>query len=282
MVASVDIRGFAPGTRELALLDPCRQISHIHALVLTGGSAFGLDSACGVVQYLEEQGIGYDTGVARVPIVPAAVIYDLAVGAANVRPDREMGYRGAQAATAAPCQQGLVGAGTGATVGKFAGQRWAMFGGVGTCSAVIDQQVIIAALVVVNALGNIIDPKNGRTIAGAYDPTIGKFLDPLEFLARPQSISLARMTNTTLAVVATTATLTKTEAQRLARMATNGITRTTVPAHTPFDGDVVFVLSTEQHPPVDLIRLGAVAEKLVATAILNAVCLTNQLSQSTD
>lgn len=280
VIASVEIRGFAPGTRELALLDPRRQISHIHALVLTGGSAFGLDSASGVVEYLEEQGIGYETGVARVPIVPAAVIYDLAVGSSKIRPDREMGYRAAQAATAAPCRQGLVGAGTGATVGKFAGQRWAMAGGIGTCSLVIDQQVIIAALVVVNALGNIIDPKTGQTIAGAYDPITKQFFDPLQFLEQPKSVSFAHMTNTTLAVVATSARLTKTEAQQLACIATNGITRCTRPAHTPYDGDVVFALSTEQHPRVDLIRLGAIAEELVAAAIVKAVRLTNHLSRT--
>lgn len=278
VIASADIRGFAPGTRELALLEPSRQISHIHALVLTGGSAFGLDSACGVVQFLEEQGIGYDTGAARVPIVPAAVIYDLAVGSSNIRPDRQMGYRAAQSATAAPCGQGLVGAGAGATVGKFAGQRWAMAGGVGSCSAVIDQQVFIGALVVVNALGNIIDHKTGKTIAGAYDPLRKQFIDPLQFLAEPQSISFAHMANTTLAVVATSACLTKTEAQRLARVATNGITRATFPAHTPFDGDVVFVISTAQHPPVDLIRLGVMAEELVAAAIVKAIHLSNHLS----
>jgi L-aminopeptidase/D-esterase-like protein len=275
VIASVDVRGLAPGTREMELLDPVRPISHIHAIVLTGGSAFGLDSACGVVQYLEELGIGYDTSVARIPLVPAAVIYDLAVGSSQIRPDKQMGYLAAQQASINNACQGLVGVGTGATVGKFAGHRFAMNGGVGTCSEIIDDQIVLGVFVVVNALGNIIDPTTGTTIAGARDPVTNKFIDPLSFIRQPQSFSFPQMTNTTLAVIATNARLSKAEAKQLARMATNGITRTTFPAHTPFDGDVVFAISTEEHPPIDLIRLGAVAEQLVAQAIIQAVRLTN-------
>ena len=275
VTASVDVRGLAPGTREIELLDPVRTISQIHGIVLTGGSAFGLDSAGGVVQYLEEKNIGYDTGVARVPLVPAAVIYDLAVGSARIRPDKPMGYFAAQQATADNNLRGLVGAGTGATVGKFAGHRCAMNGGVGTCSDAIDEKIIVGVLVVVNALGNIIDPSNGKTIAGARDPETRKFIDPQLIVKNPQSLSFSRLTNTTLAIVATNAQLTKTEAKRLAQMATTGITRATFPAHTPYDGDVVFALATGEYAGADMLRIGVLAATLVSQAIIQAVTLTN-------
>jgi L-aminopeptidase/D-esterase-like protein len=275
ITASVDVRGLAPGTREIDLLDPVRPISQIHGIVLTGGSAFGLDSACGVVHFLEEKNIGYETGVARVPLVPAAVIYDLAVGSSKIRPDRQMGYLAAQRATDNNDLRGLVGVGTGASVGKFAGHHCAMNGGVGTCSDVIDEQIIVGVLVVVNALGNVIDPSTGKTIAGARDPEAEKFIDPLLIVKQPQPFSFSRLTNTTLAVVATNAQLTKAEAKRLAQMATNGITCTTFPAHTPYDGDVVFAISTGEHLGVDILRLGFLAANLVSRAMIQAVKLTN-------
>ena len=276
VTAGVDIRGLAPGTREIELLDPVRQISRIHGIVLTGGSAFGLDSTCGVVRYLEEKNIGYDTGVARVPLVPAAVIYDLAVGSSKIRPDSRMGYRAAQAATRNNHLQGLVGVGIGATVGKFAGQQFAMNGGVGTSSAVLDGQIIVGVLVVVNALGNIIDPTNGKTIAGAFNPETKAFFDPVSLLIQQPAPPFSRLTNTTLAVVATNASLSKAEAKKLAQMASNGITRTTYPAHTPFDGDVVFTISTGEQLKRDLLRLGFLSAQLISTAIVNTVTLTNQ------
>ncbi len=277
VVAGVDIRGLAPGTREIELLDPARQILQIHAIVLTGGSAFGLDSACGVVQFLEEKGIGYDTGIVRVPLVPAAVIYDLEIGSSHIRPDRKMGYFAAQQASHNNTLQGLVGVGTGATVGKFSGQQFAMNGGVGTCSDIIDEQIVIGVLVVVNSLGNIIDPSNGKTIAGARDPATNKFIDPISILKQPQSMSFSRLTNTTLAVVATNAQLSKVDAKKVAQMATNGITRTTFPAHTPFDGDVVFAISMGEQPAIDVMRLGVLATQLVSQAIVQTVKFTNQM-----
>lgn len=275
VAASVDVRGLAPGSREIELLDPVRPISEVHGFVLAGGSAFGLDCAAGVVQYLEQKNIGYDTGTARVPLVPAAVIYDLAVASPQVRPDKQMGYLAAQQATADNNQQGLVGAGTGATVGKFSGQQNAMNGGVGIGSGVIDEKIIVGVLVVVNALGNIIDPATGQTIAGARHPQTKQFIDPQLIVKQPQSLSFAHLTNTTLAVVATNAQLTKAETQRLARMATAGITRTTFPAHTPFDGDVVFSFATGEQVDADILRLGILAERLVASAIVTAVKLSN-------
>ena len=275
VTASVDVRGLAPGTRELDLLDPVRSISQVHGIVLSGGSAFGLDSAGGVVQYLEEKNIGYNTGIARVPLVPSAVIYDLAVGSSHIRPDRQMGYLAAQLATAENDLQGLVGAGTGATVGKFSGPQNAMNGGMGTCSGIIDEQIIVGVLVVVNSLGNVIDPSSGKTIAGARDPETREFIDPFLIVQQPGSLSFSRLTNTTLAVVATNAQLSKAEAKRIAQNATNGITRSTFPAHTPFDGDVVFAISTGEYAGVDIFRLGVLASNLVSTAILQAVKLTN-------
>ncbi len=280
VVASVEVRGLAPGTRELDLLDPVRTISHIHAILLTGGSAFGLDSAQGVVQFLAERDIGYDTGIAKVPIVPGAVIYDLAVGSATVRPDRAMGYLAASQAHCDNDSRGLIGVGTGATVGKFAGHRCAMNGGLGTCSAMIDTSIIVGVLVVVNALGNVIDPDSGQTIAGARDPNTREFIDPRLIITDPRSLSFARLTNTTLAVVATNAQLNKAEAKRLAQMATAGITRTTYPAHTPFDGDVVFAIATGQLPTNDLFRIGLLASDLIAEAIVQAVTLTNSLREN--
>lgn len=276
VTGSVDVRGLAPGTREIELLDPVRQVEQIHAIVLTGGSAFGLDSAGGVVQFLEEKNIGYDTGIVRVPLVPAAVIYDLAVGSAAIRPDNRMGYLAAQSANKNKLQ-GMVGAGTGATVGKFAGQQFSMNGGLGTCSDKMDDETIVGVLVVVNALGNIIDPFDGKTIAGAYNPDTKTFFDPLAILKQASKVSFSRLTNTTLAVVATNAHLTKAELKRLAQMATTGITRTTFPAHTPFDGDVVFAVSTGEHPKADLFRLGLLSAELISKAILHAVKISNQI-----
>lgn len=277
IIASVDVRGLAPGTREIELLDPLRPISQVHGIVLTGGSVFGLDSAAGVVQFLEEKNIGYETGVARIPLVPAAVIYDLAVGSSKIRPDQQMGYLAAQQATDNNDLQGLVGVGTGATVGKFAGHRCAMNGGVGTGSDVIDEKIVVGVLVVVNALGNVIDPATGKTVAGARDPITKKFIDPLLIIKQPRSLSFARLTNTTLAVVATNAQLTKAEAKRFAQMATSGITCSTFPAHTPYDGDVVFAIATGKHSDVDILRLGFLAANLVSRAMIQAVKLTNAI-----
>jgi len=279
VTAGVDVRGLAPGTREIELLDPVRQISQIHGIVLTGGSAFGLDSAGGVVEFLEEKNIGYDTGVARVPLVPAAVIYDLAVGSAGIRPDKQMGYLAAQNAINHNKLQGMVGVGTGATVGKFAGPQFAMNGGLGTCSGKIDDEIIIGVLVVVNALGNIIDPTDGKTIAGAYDADTKTFLDPLHILKQSPKAAFSRLTNTTLAVVATNAHLTKAELKRLAQMATNGITRTTLPAHSPFDGDIVFAISTGEQSQADLFRLGVLSAQLISKVILQAVKIANQIEE---
>ncbi|MFQ5752280.1 MAG: P1 family peptidase, partial [bacterium] len=241
-VGGIDIRGSAPGTREVETLKPVRLVPKIHAVLLTGGSAFGLDASGGVQQFLEEQNIGYDVGVTKVPIVPSAVIFDLREGDSKIRPDKNMGYKAALNASTQPLQEGRVGAGRGATVGKVLGHEYHMKGGVGTCSAKIGD-FYIGVLVIVNALGDVVDPNSGKIVAGARDPKTGDFLDSNEYLKTNQIEPFQPATNTTLAVVATDAQLTKEEVIKVAQMAQDGLSRAIRPAHTPFDGDIVFSLS---------------------------------------
>lgn len=275
-VGGIDIRGSAPGTREIETLKPVRLVPKIHAVVLTGGSAFGLNASGGVQQFLEERNIGYDVGVTRVPIVPAAVIFDLREGNTEVRPDKKMGYEAASAATTGHPEEGRMGAGRGATVGKVFGEQYRMKGGVGTCSDRIGD-VCVGALVVVNAFGNIVDPSNGQTVAGARDPKSGDFLNLEEALRTEQIKSFETPTNTTLALVAVNARLSKEEAIKIAQMAQDGLSRTIRPAHTPFDGDVVFCVSVGEKKG-NLVSIGAVAADLVAQAIIRAVKIANKLS----
>jgi L-aminopeptidase/D-esterase-like protein len=282
-VAGVDVRGAAPGTRETDLLDPINLIERVHAVVLTGGSVFGLDSACGVVGYLEERGVGFDTGIARVPIVPAAVIFDLAVGNCRVRPDAKMGYEAAERAAGsegARVVEGRVGAGAGATVGKIAGIALASPGGVGTASIKLQSGVTVGALVVVNAFGDIVDPSSGRIVAGARLKDGSGWLDTSRALERAKSASFARpanqIENTTLAVVATDAALTKAQAKKVAAMAHDGMARAIRPIHTMFDGDTVFALSTGA-VVADVTTIGAVAADLVARAIVRVGLMSGKV-----
>ena len=268
-VAGADVRGSAPGTRELELLRPLRLIQKVHALLLTGGSAFGLDAAGGVQHYLEERNIGYDTAVAKVPIVPAAVIFDLAVGDSQIRPDKEMGYAACKNATVDENRQGRIGVGAGASVGKILGQHHAMDGGVGSCAAKLED-VTIGVFVVVNALGNIIDPASGKTIAGARHPKTGRFIDPIKQLSALHRTSFSQISNTTLAVLATDAKLDRLQAIKVAQMAQNGIAKAITPAHTTFDGDITFALSVGSKN-ADINALGALGAELVVQAILNSV-----------
>jgi len=272
-VAGVDIRGSAPGTRETVLLQPGFLIQRVHAVLLTGGSAFGLDAAGGVQQYLEEKGVGYDARGVLVPIVPAAVIFDLHVGDSRTRPDKAMGYRACQNATDNNPQMGRVGVGAGATVGKILGMSQAMKGGVGTCSQRLED-VVVGALVVVNALGDVVDPFTGQILAGAQNPKGPGFLNTSQFIRQQAFAPPLSTQNTTLAVVATNAQLTKEQANFVAKMAQDGIARAVRPAHTLYDGDIVFVLSTGDrrcHPTV----IGDVAAELVAQAIVLAVKAAN-------
>jgi len=277
-VAGVDVRGSSPGTREIELLKPVRQVERIHAILLTGGSAFGLDAAGGVQQYLEERGIGYDVGVAKVPLVPTAVVFDLAEGDPRVRPDRAMGYRACGNATRTAITTGRVGVGRGATVGKILGHRWCMKGGLGSASVRLPNGVTLGAIVVVNALGDVVDPTTGRITAGARNPHGEGFVDTVEYLKQHPVAPFARLAtaveNTTLAVVATDARLTKEQVTKVAQMGQNGIAKVVRPAHSPYDGDIVFALSVGEKQ-ADLMTLGALAAELVALAIVRAVTAAN-------
>lgn len=273
-VAGVDVRGSAPGTRETDLLSPVNSVSEVHAVVLSGGSAFGLSAADGVMTYLSERNVGYAVGPNRVPIVPAAIIFDLGVGGdPTIRPTSQCGYAAAVAATDRPVAEGNIGVGAGATVGKLAGWTRAMKGGVGSASIVYDDGTVVAALVVVNAVGDVVDPATGRILAGARGEDGNTFLD-VRRLIRSGTLRGARNSgeNTSLAVVATNARLTKTQATKLAQMAHDGFARSIYPVHTPVDGDVVFALATGQSEvPADLLVLGALAADVVADAVLRAV-----------
>jgi L-aminopeptidase/D-esterase-like protein len=280
-VAGVDQRGGAPGTRETDLLKPVNFVEHVHAVLLTGGSAFGLEAAGGVVRYLEERGIGFNVGVARVPIVPAAVIFDLALGRADRRPDATMGYRAAAAASRQPVAEGNVGAGCGASVGKILGMKQAMKAGVGSAAVRLSGGIVVGALMVVNAFGDVIDPRTGRIVAGARSTRFGPvqvgepggFVDTLELMKTGLGRTLLQFvtrSNTVIGVVATNARLSKAEATRMAQMAQDGVARAIRPAHTMLDGDTLFALSTG-NKRTDLSVLGAVAAEVVAEAILRAV-----------
>jgi L-aminopeptidase/D-esterase-like protein len=272
VVAGVDVRGAAPGTRETDLLDPRNVVEHVHALLLTGGSAFGLAAADGVMRWLDERGHGVAVGPARVPIVPAAVLFDLWVGDPSIRPDAASGYAACEAATHAPVAQGSAGAGTGATVGKLLGPERAMKGGIGSASLKVGT-VTVAALVAVNAVGDVVDPTSGRVLAGARDDSGAKPLDIMQSIRSgrlPQ-----RMLNgmsTTIGVVATDAALTKAQAAKVATMAHDGLARCIQPVHSPADGDTLFALATGDSGVVgDLTTIGALAAEVCMRAVLNAV-----------
>ena len=272
-VGGVDVRGSAPGTRETDLLNPINTVEKVNAIVLTGGSAFGLDAATGVMRYLEERGAGFETGFGVVPIVPAAVLFDLSVGNPKIRPNADCGYRAAAAASGGPVAEGNVGAGAGATIGKLAGSARAMRGGLGTASITTPSGLTVAALVAVNAAGDVIDPSTGRVIAGVRTPD-GKGLADARVLIRSGALTRPNAfgRNTTLVVVATNATLTKAQATKMAQMAQDGLARTISPVHSPLDGDTVFALATGARPEApDMVAVGALAADVVSEAILRAV-----------
>jgi L-aminopeptidase/D-esterase-like protein len=270
-VAAVDVRGAAPATRETDLLSPVNSVQIAHAIVLAGGSAFGLDAASGVMRYLEEKKIGFAFGSAHVPIVPAAALFDLRVGDGKIRPTGECGYRAAQSASTDAVAEGNVGAGTGATVGKAAGITAAMKGGVGSASLTMTDGLIVAALVVTNSFGDIVDPATGRIVAGARAKD-GKSFADARVLLRSGAIHFAVGENTTLAVVATNATMTKTDVKRVAEMAHDGYARAIVPSHTPVDGDTIFALATGSRTGrADTGLIGILAADVVAQAVLRAV-----------
>jgi L-aminopeptidase/D-esterase-like protein len=273
------VSGSATGTEELPVLDAGHVTDRVHAVVLAGGSTFGLEAASGVRRYLEHKGIGFETGAARVPIVPCAILYDLGIGKPNVRPTREMGEAAAAAATADAVKEGAVGAGTGATVGKFYGMRQAMKGGIGSATVELEgdySAVKVAALAAVNAFGDVVDPRTGDIVAGArVAPDSREFADTVRTMKRGTRGGFRRQ-NTTLVVVATNARLTKVEARKLAQLANLGVARAIRPVNTMFDGDVVFALSLGSEQ-ADVNALGVAAAEAVEQSILRAVRLAPSL-----
>ena len=280
-VGGVDVRGSAPGTRETDLLNPLNLVEKVHGVMLAGGSAYGLDAAGGVMRYLEEQKIGFNTGAGLVPIVPAAILFDLGIGRGDVRPDAAMGYRACEAASTTAVTEGNVGAGTGASVGKLFGAKQAMKSGLGSASIHIGGVIIVGALVAVNAFGDIIDPKSGEIVAGVRSADVGPlhigapgyFADTQELmksLLGRTVLNFATKSNTVLAVVAVNADLTKSEANKMAQMAHDGLARTVRPAHTMLDGDTIFALATGGKK-VDVSTAGAFAAQALSEAVLRAV-----------
>lgn len=279
-VGGVDQRGGAPGTRETDAMRPMHVVQQVHAVVLAGGSAFGLEAATGVVRYLEERGVGLDVGVARIPIVPAAILFDLGIGRSDVRPDAAMGYRACQNASSKAVETGNRGAGAGATVGKTLGMSQAMKSGIGSASLEIGGGILVGALAAVNAIGDVCDPQNGQIIAGAraLQPgttpgSPGYFADTLQVMRSmvgQAGLNFSAEENTVIGVVATNAGLDKEQANKMAQMAHDGLARTVRPAHTMVDGDTIFALSTGDLK-ADISIIGAFAAEVFAQAVLQAV-----------
>jgi L-aminopeptidase/D-esterase-like protein len=270
-VGGVDVRGAAPGTRETDLLNPVNSVELVHAVVLSGGSAFGLDTASGVMRYLEERGIGYETRAGKVPIVPAAILFDLGIGGKpQIRPTADCGYRAAVAASDGKVSEGNVGAGAGATVGK-SGAGGAMKAGIGTASIRLSNGLVVAALVAVNAVGDIIDPATGRVVAGVRTPDGKGLADARKLLRAGVPARAVPGQNTTIGVVATNARLQKVQASRMAQMAHDGLARAISPAHTPGDGDTIFALATGASAvAADMGTIGALAAEMIAEAVVRA------------
>lgn len=280
-VCGVDQRGGAPGTRETDLLRPMHLVEKVHAVVLAGGSAFGLDAASGVMRYLEEHKIGFDTGYAKVPIVPAAILYDLGYGDANIRPDAEMGYQACVQASSQAPQRGNYGAGTGATVGKILGMSQAMKSGIGWAVMEISSGVYVGAIMAVNAFGDICDPKTGTILAGTRSIKKGPIhigdegdfantQETMRTMLGKTVLNIAANTNTVIGAVITNASLSKEEVNKVAQMGQDGLARVIRPAHTMQDGDTLFALSTGKKK-CDVNCVGAFAADMVAQAIVDAI-----------
>jgi L-aminopeptidase/D-esterase-like protein len=280
-VAGVDQRGGAPGTRETDALRPMHLVRKIHAVMLSGGSAFGLDAASGAMKFLEEKRIGFPTGVVKVPIVASAILFDLAIGSSKIRPDAEMGYRACAAASVAPPADGNAGAGTGCTVGKIFGKGGSVKSGIGSASIDCGGGILVGALAAVNAFGDVIDPENGEILAGARPVGTGplriggqdRFADTLAVMSTHAGrliLGLAEGGNTVIGVVATNALLSKEEVNKMAQMAQDGLARAVRPAHTMLDGDTIFALSTGTRK-ANVSLIGAYAAEAFSRAIVKAV-----------
>ena len=272
-VAGGDVRGGAPGTRETDLLRPENLVERVHAVLLSGGSAFGLNASVGVMQYLDELGIGLKVGPAVVPIVPAAILFDLNLVTGKVRPGPEEGYKACLACFGGTVEEGSVGAGTGATVGKALGMERAVKGGIGTASLTLPGGVVVGAIVAVNAYGGVVDHRTGEVVAGPRKDDVPGFHHPVELLIKGGGKGRDHLAaNTTIGVIATNATLTKEQATYLSRVGHDGLALTVRPCHTIQDGDTIFALATGGMPGVpDLTVLGAAAVEVVAWAVLRAV-----------
>jgi L-aminopeptidase/D-esterase-like protein len=269
-VCGIDIRGSAAGTRQIDALNTNHIVEKIHGIVLSGGSSFGLAAATGVAGYLEEKNIGFDVGVARIPIVPSAVIFDLFMGDAKARPTADMGYEACLNASS-KVEEGSIGAGTGATVGKLFDISRAMKGGLGTSSVALPDGLMVGAIVVVNAFGDIVDNITGKTIAGLRKSTDSlEFANTMTLLKEGVTKKQFGIVNTTLGVIATNARLSKTEATKVAQMAQAGLIKTIHPVHTTFDGDLVFALATGEVEG-DVNKIGVLSEFVLAEAIKRAI-----------
>lgn len=271
--AGVDVRGSAPGTRETDLLKPINQVQKVNAVVLSGGSAYGLDTATGVMRYLEEQNAGYRIGkLGVVPIVPAAILMDLGVGNFKIRPDAECGYKACQAASTGPVAEGCVGAGAGATIGKMFGGKYSMKSGLGTSSVKIpNTDLVVGAIVAVNAVGDVVNPQTGKIVAGARSEDGKGFRNSMQALMSGYHVAARPGENTTIGVVATNAKFTKTQMTKIAQMAHDGYARAIWPVHTMADGDTVFSMSTgTADTPADESAIGAIGAMVMARAVVRA------------
>jgi len=271
-VAGVDVRGAAPGTRETDLLAPTNLVDRVHGVLLSGGSAWGLDAATGVVRWLEEQGAGLDVRTARLPLVPGAVLFDLFVGDAKIRPDAHAGYQACVAASTRAPADGNVGAGAGAAVGKIFGIERAMKGGIGSASITVDG-VTVGAIVACNAVGDVVDPDTGAVIAGARTKNGKSLIDARRAILKGEGPKpLLKGSNTTIGVIATDAPITKAQAARLATMAHDGLARTINPVHTMSDGDTLFMLGTGRaKTSPGMMVLGTMAAEVTARAVIRAI-----------
>jgi L-aminopeptidase/D-esterase-like protein len=277
-VGGVDVRGSAPATRETDLMRPANLVQEAHAVLLTGGSAYGLDAASGVMRWLEEHGIGFNVGVGVVPIVPSAALFDLTIGDPQARPDAVAGYQACQAATSEPVNEGSVGAGTGATVGKLLGPKFATKGGLGTASTKIGKGIVVGAIVAVNAFGDVVEADTGTIIAGTRKPMVGGFINTVKHMQGNLGQAILGFASTTLAVVATDAHLSKEAANKVAQMAHDGLARSIRPVHTMLDGDTVFALATgkprgkkNEKRSADPTVVGVAAAEILAQAVVRAV-----------
>lgn len=271
-VCGVDQRGGAPSTRQTDSLRPIHLVEKVHAVLLTGGSAFGLAAADGVMHWLEERHIGFDMRVARVPIVPTAALFDLRIGRADIRPDAAMGYAACNAATGDfSSQAGTVGAGTGATVGGILGMAGRMKGGLGTAVIELVPDLFVGALFAVNCFGDVIDPESGQILAGARRLPEGTFANTLQMLSKMPRSFTEVVNNTVIGAVVTNAKLTKGAANKVAQMAHDGLARAVRPAHTMLDGDTIFALSTGKGQVANVNVIGSFAAEASARAIVNAV-----------